>query len=341
MRNTTLGILAAALCAIAMCSFSPAQAADDMSMPATPAQTMPNLPGPLSHTIMQAYMDYLKGDIDSLVALTTDDVEWGGVGPEGMGAPFGDYHGHDGVRRWFSELAAGADTYKLTDLEFHEDGTTVWVVGKQSTTLKNGNMEMSPFAHFFKFRDGKVTNFWNFLDSAGVVAAASGGMGMAGGDKMMGGMGHGGSMGGMGMGGGMSMGGGDMSEQNIAALQAGYAAFGSGDMDKLLSGFTDDIQWDAVGPAGVLPIFGHFTGKDQVKQWFMNIGSALDMQPFRDVKFIASGDTVVSFGMSKATYRATGKVVDSPFVHIARFRDGKIFWMRCFEDTASDVMAAK
>jgi len=127
----------------------------------------------------------------------------------------------------------------------------------------------------------------------------------------------------------------------LTPVQAGYAAFGSGDLDKLTAGFTDDITWDAVGPAGVLPIFGKWQGKDQVKQWFMTLASMTDCEPFRHVQYIASGDTVVAAGWSKVTFKSTGKVVDGPFVHVFKFRNGKIASWQGFEDTAADVMAAK
>jgi ketosteroid isomerase-like protein len=139
----------------------------------------------------------------------------------------------------------------------------------------------------------------------------------------------------------MGMAGPDASAANIAVLQAGYDAFAHGDLDRLLTYFADDIQWDAVGPAGVLPIFGKFHGKDQVKQWFMTVGATMEPEPFRDVHFMGEGDTVIAWGMSRATFRATGKVVDTPFIHVAKFQDGKIVWYQCFEDTAADVMAAK
>jgi ketosteroid isomerase-like protein len=306
-------VLAAALGAVAMYSPGPARAAAPLA-PAASSAGMPALPGPLSQTVMQAYTAYLQGDVEGIAALTTDDVEWGGVGPAGLGAPFGDYHGHDGVRRWFQELAASSAPYQLTGLEFHEDADSVWVTGQQSTTFKNGKSEAAPFAHFFKFRDGRIATFWNFTDSAAIVAAA--GVAPAG-DGMD-----------------------DETQRNIAGLQAGYAAFATGNLEALRGMFTDDIVWDAIGPAGALPIFGEFQGRAQALAWFQAVGSAMDCEPFRDVKFIASGDTVVAFGMSKATFRATGKVVDTPFVHIARFRDGKMYWFECLEDTAADVMAA-
>jgi ketosteroid isomerase-like protein len=353
MRKLIAVTLVTALCAVAMSSLALAK-----DQPGS-APDQPNLPGPLSRTVMQAYSAYLKGNVDGIVELTTDDVEWGGVGPEGYGAPFGDYHGHDGVRRWFRELASASGPYALTDLEFHEDGNSVWVSGTQATTFTNGRMEAGPFAHFFKFKNGKISSFWNFLDSASALSAAGGdgGMSCISCDPAM-------AMNGMPMAlGGMSMSGmpmpampmsamsmdhsptaGGMDEtaaRNIDGLKAGYAAFAAGDLDTLANYFTDDIVWEAVGPANSLPIFGHFAGKEATLNWFKTVGAMMDCEPFRDVQFIASGDTVVAWGRSRVTFRQTGKVVDSPFVHVARFRDGKIYWYECLEDTAADVMAAQ
>jgi ketosteroid isomerase-like protein len=292
-------------------------------------------PGPLARQVQAAYQSYVNGDVEGIVALTTADVTWGGIGPADFGAPFGMYEGHAGVRRWFKELAAASGPYQLTDLEFHEDGSSVTVAGWQSTTFAGGSMESGPFVHFFKFRDGKISSFWNCVDSAAVLQAA----------------GHGvnGPAGAMGMAGGMSKAGGmnmpepkgTATEQaNIATIATAYSAFAVGDIESILGTMSDDITWDAVGPPGTLPIFGKRQGKAAVLDWFSSLAAETQCEPFSNLRYIARGDTVVALGDSKVTFLATGKVVNSPFVHVFTFRDGKIVAWQGFEDTAADVMAA-
>jgi ketosteroid isomerase-like protein len=252
-------------------------------------------------------------------------------------APLASYKGHDGVRRWFKELAMDNSGYQLGDLDFHEDATTVTVIGTQSTTFTStGKAESGPFVHIFKFRNGKVYWYGNYVDPIPMFKAGFGGgmPGVAGLDTAYRAPGSAMPSTNMAMGSGME-------QQNIAAVQAGYNAFASGDMEALMRDFDDNITWDAVGPAGVLPIFGHWQGKDQVMQWFMQLGSMTTCEPFRNVRYVASGETVVATGESKVTFNNTGKTVDGPFVHIFTFRNGKIVAWQGFEDTAADVMAAK
>jgi ketosteroid isomerase-like protein len=279
-----------------------------------PQSAMPEL-GPLSQKVLAAYMAYGAGDLDSLVALTAPDVSWGGIGPADFGAPFGMYSGHEGVRRWFRELAADAAQYELTGLEFHEDATTVTVTGQHATTFRaTGRMVRGPFVHVFWVRDGLISQYWNCVDAAQIMEGA--GRGAAAPAAAM------------------------APDPGIATVQAAYDAFYRGDMERLLGYMTDDIRWELVGPAGQLRIFGRFAGKAQVLQWFSDLQAAASGEPFMNTRFISSGDTVVVLGDFRNTFNATGKVATGPFVHVFTLGDGLISGWRGFEDTASDLQAA-
>jgi len=287
----------AALVAVAMLLLAlPAFAADDMSA------------GPHTQTVMQAYGAYVNGDIDGIVALTTDDVDWGGFGNGNEGAPYVRLMGHEGVRSWFAGLARESAKYKLDNLEFSESGDTVTVTGDLWTTMTATGKELSgPFVHVFRFRGSKIAWFGNYSDSAAYMAA----LGSNGGDAA--------------------------AQRNIPTIQRGYAAFESGDMDGLFACFTDDIHWESVGPADKHPLFGSFEGKAAVAGWFNSLVGLVDPEPFSDVQFVASGDTVVVTGVSSGTYKRSGMHVSVPFVHVMRFRDGKVYWFREQSDSYAEV----
>jgi uncharacterized protein len=265
--------------------------------------------GPLSAIVLQAYTHYVAGNVDGIIALTTDDVSWGGVGPAEFGYPFGTVHGHDGVRAWFAGLAAGAAPYQLTDLSFSEGDGTVTVTGMQATTFTaSGTPFSGPFVHVFRFEGDRIAWFRVFMDTAAAVQAADPGR---------------------------------ASEQaHIATIQRGYDSFARGDMGTLMDCFADDIVWETVGPEDKNPLFGTRHGKQEVMNWFGLLATLLEPQPFSDVRFMADGDTVVVTGLSTGTYHSTGRTLTVPFVHIMRFGpDGRVVALREHSDSWAEVDA--
>ena len=72
-----------------------------------------------------------------------------------------------------------------------------------------------------------------------------------------------------------------MSEQeNVEVVKQGYAAFGSGDMEKLLSLFAEDIEWTIPSIEGA-PFGGPLRGRDQVAAFFESLAGAEDIQELR------------------------------------------------------------
>ena len=214
------------------------------------------------------------------------------------------------MQKWFDGLAAESGPYTLTELQFSEAGDTVTVTGILWATAKaTGDQISGPFAHVFRFRNGRIYWFGNYSDSAAYAAT-------------------------------MSAAGWTAEEQrNVETIKRGYGAFDTGNLNDLFDCFADDIVWETVGPADQMPLFGTRRGKPAVMQWFEQLGATLEPEPFADVKFYPSGDTVVVTGMSSGTYRSTGKRITIPYVHIMRFRDGKVVWLREHSDSWAEVDA--
>jgi uncharacterized protein len=128
-------------------------------------------------------------------------------------------------------------------------------------------------------------------------------------------------------------------EANVQAAQAGYAAFGRGDMPAILEMLADDIEWVDPGPAGVLPTAGTHRGKDAVMAWFGTLGGNVDFEVFEPREFIAQGDKVVALIHAEATIRNTGKKMVQDEAHVWTFRDGKVARIQLYLDTAAMVAA--
>jgi uncharacterized protein len=119
---------------------------------------------------------------------------------------------------------------------------------------------------------------------------------------------------------------------NLEKIRNVYAAFGRGDIPTALSVLAPDASWtEAEG----FPYGGTYVGADAVlRNVFMRIGT--EWQGFAAVphEFVADGDTVIALGDYSGAYKATGKSFVAPFVHVWKFRDGKVATFRQHTDTA-------
>ena len=120
---------------------------------------------------------------------------------------------------------------------------------------------------------------------------------------------------------------------NTDTLKAGYEAFGRGDLEGATANFADDIRWEN-SEAPQLPNNGVTEGKENVKQLFAELGNYWESFSITPGEFIESGDTVVVLSHSESKGKDTGKEVKLPFVHVWRFRDGKVVEVQALTDTA-------
>ena len=130
-----------------------------------------------------------------------------------------------------------------------------------------------------------------------------------------------------------------MSEStNIELVKNGYEKFGSGDIEGLLSLFTDDIDWSTPHVENA-PFSGNRLGLKEVGDFFKLLDALEEISYFEPTEFIAQGDRVVVLGRSKATVKATGRSYETDWVHIFTVRDGKITNMHEFFDNAAATRA--
>jgi uncharacterized protein len=131
-----------------------------------------------------------------------------------------------------------------------------------------------------------------------------------------------------------------MSEQdNVQVAQQAFEAFGRGDIPALLGLVSDDVVWDTMGPANVIPWASRRQGPEQVGQFFSDLTGAVEFQQLQPREFIAQGDRVVVLGHSDYTVRANGRPLEQDWVMVLKLRDGKVAEYQYFEDTAATVAA--
>jgi uncharacterized protein len=121
--------------------------------------------------VRRCYVAFERGDLDAVLADFDPQIEW----QQAQGLPHGGvYHGVDAVRRnIFEPLEADWwDEFSAPPAEFLDAGDDVVVLGRYQGTAKGTGRRLDvPFAHAWRFRDGKAVLFRQFLDTRGWVDA--------------------------------------------------------------------------------------------------------------------------------------------------------------------------
>ena len=123
--------------------------------------------------VKDAFAAFLRGDVNSILALVDDSVEWHAVkGAEGVAPHAGLRRGRAAVAQFFQQVASTIEFTKFEPREFIAQGDQVAVVGDYTGKLKaNGGTLTSDWVMVFTVRDGRVVHFREWTDSAQLVRA--------------------------------------------------------------------------------------------------------------------------------------------------------------------------
>jgi ketosteroid isomerase-like protein len=124
--------------------------------------------------VKQSYERFLKGDITGVIQMATDDVEWETPGPSDIPMA-GKYKGHEQVGQFFTKLANTFEPVSFTPQEFIAQNDKVVTLGEYTWRVKsNGRTFSSKWAHVATVRDGKLSSFREYTDTAAAVDAIRG-----------------------------------------------------------------------------------------------------------------------------------------------------------------------
>ncbi len=120
--------------------------------------------------------------------------------------------------------------------------------------------------------------------------------------------------------------------KNTVTIRNLYEAFGRGDIPAVLEALDPEIHWyEAEG----FPYGGLYVGPQAVLEGvFAKLGSEWEGFAAVPDRFVTEGDTVVALGSYRGEFKATGKAIDVPMVHVWKFRDGRVAEFRQHTDTA-------
>jgi len=119
------------------------------------------------------YATFLRGDLNAILDIVSDDTEWIVYGPEELEIT-GEFRGPSGVKQFLEALIATQDEIKVEITDRIAQGNKVVAIGEYSTRIKaTGKRASIPIAHVWTIEEGKITRLLDFFDTAAAKAAYS------------------------------------------------------------------------------------------------------------------------------------------------------------------------
>lgn len=121
--------------------------------------------------VQQAYESFQAGNIEALLSLLSDDVQW--QLPEIENVPIaGRRQGPEQVAEFFATLANTQEVQAFEPQQFVAEGDQVVALGHYAWRIKStGRMFESDWAHVFTVREGKIARFQEYTDTAAEASA--------------------------------------------------------------------------------------------------------------------------------------------------------------------------
>lgn len=121
--------------------------------------------------IMRGYEQFQQGDIKGVLSQCCDDVEVTSSDNEHI--PFsGHYRGLHEAADYFATLGDTVDTLHFAPKDFVAEGDKVVVTGEAHWHVKSTGANFhTPWVHIFTLRDGKISRFDQFSNTAAAESA--------------------------------------------------------------------------------------------------------------------------------------------------------------------------
>jgi ketosteroid isomerase-like protein len=121
--------------------------------------------------VQQAYQYFKSGNIEGVLSLISDDVDWRLPKVENM-PHSGTRKGLAQVTEFFSILGEVQDAKLFDPNQFIAQGDRVVALGQYNWLVKPTNREYaSDFVHVFTVRDGRITGFDEYFDTTPATLA--------------------------------------------------------------------------------------------------------------------------------------------------------------------------
>ena len=121
----------------------------------------------------EAHAAFSRGDVEGFVSLWSPDCEYQPAMERDLEGADRGYRGHDGIRRWWREMAETWDERRSEVHEVRAAGEEVLIsVTVHATGKASGAVVAAPFFQVATIRDGKIVRSLDFADRAEALQAA-------------------------------------------------------------------------------------------------------------------------------------------------------------------------
>lgn len=125
----------------------------------------------IADIVNHAYDCFNRKDFDALAAMVAANCSWNVAGPANI--PWaGHYEGPDQVKDYARKLTDAVHFRSFEPRSFVQQADMMVVCGAESATVnRTGKDYVSLFAHVFTIKDGKITFFQEYGDTADIERA--------------------------------------------------------------------------------------------------------------------------------------------------------------------------
>lgn len=125
---------------------------------------------------------------------------------------------------------------------------------------------------------------------------------------------------------------------NAALVRKMFDAFKQGDIPYILNQLSEDCDWNVMG-APLIPHAGRYIGKG-AGLFFTKLDEDFEFTVFDVHNIYEISDTdVISVGHMAVRCRKTGQPAQSPWMMIAKVRNGKVVYFQDYYDTVKLAVA--
>ena len=122
--------------------------------------------------IQSVYAAFNSGDVRTVLANVASNAEWVNYGPSSV-PYFGNFTGR--IADFFQAIGESTSSGNVAVDRYMEAGDNVITEGRWTATVKDTGQRIdAPIAHVFTLREGKVSSWRGYSDTAAVVAAHTG-----------------------------------------------------------------------------------------------------------------------------------------------------------------------
>ena len=125
--------------------------------------------------VEEIYAAFVIGDIEGVLNLLTEDVEW--YHPRGQDIPWGGYRrGRQQVAEFFKAIGDTIEVERFEPVRFVVEGGSVSVLGSETARVKATGLHYdTEWVHVFTVKEGKVSEFREYTDTATIIEALKAG----------------------------------------------------------------------------------------------------------------------------------------------------------------------